>query len=114
MNTMFSILAAGAVALAATTAAYGQGAHDHHGAPGTAKEAAAKHKASGVVKRIDREAGRVTLAHGPVQSLNWPGMVMAFAVQDKKLLDGLAVDRKVEFEFIQQDNKYIVTAIKAS
>lgn len=112
MKALFSVLAAGAIALSNLTPAFGQAGHGH-GAP-AAKEAAATHKASGVVKKVDREAGKVTLAHGPVKSLNWPGMVMAFTVEDKKLLEGLAVDRKVDFEFIQQGNKYIVTAIKAS
>ena len=37
------------------------------------------------VSRLSR--GKVTLKHERIDSLNWPGMTMAFAVKDKALLD---------------------------
>ena len=49
-----------------------------------------------------RNAGQVTLAHGPVKSLNWPSMTMAFDVRDKTLLNKLAMGKKVEFQFVQE------------
>jgi len=70
------------------------------------------HKATGVVKKVDPKAGTVTLAHDPVKSLNWPAMTMGFTVKDKMLLDKLAVDKKVEFEFVQQGKDYVITAVK--
>ncbi|HEU4350519.1 MAG TPA: copper-binding protein [Burkholderiales bacterium] len=70
------------------------------------------HKATGVVTGIDRSAGKVTLKHDPIASLNWPGMTMAFAVKDKALLDKLAKDKKVEFELVQQGQQYVITSIK--
>lgn len=70
------------------------------------------HKGSGVVTAIDRSAGKVTLKHDPIASLNWPGMTMAFAVKDKALLDKLAKDKKVEFELVQQGRQYVITSIK--
>lgn len=97
MKALFSILTAGLMALAAPFAAYGQ---------------ALTHQASGVVKKVDRENGKVTLAHGPVKTLNWPGMVMPFVIEDKKLFEGLAAEKKVDFEFVQRGNKYVITSIK--
>ena len=70
------------------------------------------HKAAGVVKKIDPAKGTVTLAHGPVKDLNWSAMTMTFAVKDKTLFDKLPVDKKVEFEFVQQGPNYVVTAVK--
>lgn len=70
------------------------------------------HTATAVVKSVDPANGKVTLAHGPVKSLNWPAMTMGFAVKDKALLDKLAVGKKVKVEFTQEGNDYIVTSVK--
>jgi Cu/Ag efflux protein CusF len=39
-------------------------------------------------------------------------MTMAFAVKDKVMLDKLAKDKKVEFEFVQQGQQFVITSIK--
>ncbi|MFJ1471395.1 copper-binding protein [Massilia orientalis] len=72
----------------------------------------ARHEAVGTVKSVDPAAGTVTLAHGPVKSLNWPAMTMGFAVKDKALFDKLSVGKKVDVEIVQQDDKYVITAVK--
>jgi Cu(I)/Ag(I) efflux system protein CusF len=72
----------------------------------------ATHHAVAVVQKIDRANGKVTLAHEPVQSLNWPAMTMDFSVTRKNLFDKLAVGQKVNVEFEQYDNDYVVTAVK--
>jgi len=70
------------------------------------------HTASAVVKAVDAANGKVTLAHGPVKSLQWPAMTMAFAVKDKALFDKLTVDKKVDVEFTQQGTVSTVSAVK--
>jgi Cu(I)/Ag(I) efflux system protein CusF len=75
-------------------------------APGTV------HKATGVVKNVKPDTGQVTLEHGPVKSLNWPSMTMAFGVKDASLLSRLPVGKKVEFEFVQEGSRYVVTKVK--
>jgi Cu(I)/Ag(I) efflux system protein CusF len=80
-------------------------------AQGTAKKAAV-HKTTAVVKEAVPGKGKVTLAHDPVKSLNWPAMTMGFAVKDKALFDKLAVCQKVDVEFTQQGPDYVVTAVK--
>ncbi len=62
------------------------------------------------MKKADPAKSTVTVAHGPVKDLNWPAMTMAFKVKDKAVLDKLAVDRKVEFTFVQQGKDYVITA----
>ncbi|KFC66598.1 copper-binding protein [Massilia sp. LC238] len=73
---------------------------------------ATPHETIGTVKSVNPAAGTVTLAHGPVKSLNWPAMTMGFAVKDKDLFDKLSVGKKVDVEFVQQDSKYVITAVK--
>jgi Cu(I)/Ag(I) efflux system periplasmic protein CusF len=70
------------------------------------------HTATGTVKKADATAGKVTLQHGPVASLNWPAMTMAFKVKDKALWKELEDGKKVEVEFTKQGADYVVTAVK--
>lgn len=70
------------------------------------------HKGTGVVTNVDRAGGKVTLKHDPIRSLNWPTMTMAFTVKDKAMLEKLAKDKKVEFEFVQQGEQFVITSIK--
>lgn len=83
-------------------------------ATATANAAAEIHQTTGVVKDVDLEKGRVMLAHDEVPSLNWPGMTMAFTVQDDALLADLKSGQEVEFDFIEEKGgKFVITQIQA-
>jgi Cu/Ag efflux protein CusF len=73
---------------------------------------ASTHKAVAIVKKVDQEHGKVTLAHEAVQSLKWPAMTMAFSVKDARLFEKLAAGKKVNVEFAKQGAEYVVTAVK--
>lgn len=77
-----------------------------------AASAEATHMATGTVKTMDAKAGTVTLAHGPVASLNWPAMTMKFKVKDKALMKKLNAGNKVDIEFVKDRNVYVVTKVK--
>ena len=81
-------------------------------APSAPTDKVAAHQATGVVKQADPDKGTIVVQHEPVKSLNWPTMTMRFTVKDKVLFDKLAADKKVDFEFTQQGNEYVVTAVK--
>lgn len=70
------------------------------------------HMAMGEVKSVDAKDQVVTVAHEPVKTLNWPAMTMGFVVKDKMLMDKLSVGKKVQFEFVQEGGKYVVTSVK--
>ncbi len=70
------------------------------------------HMAKGKVTKVDAAAGVVTLAHEPVNSLNWPAMTMGFTVKDKMMLDKLTVGKTVDFEFAQAGKGYVISNIK--
>ena len=72
----------------------------------------AVHRATGTVTKVDSASGKVTIKHEPVQSLNWPSMIMAFTVKDKSMLEKMPKDRKIDFEFVQQGRDYVVTSVK--
>jgi Cu(I)/Ag(I) efflux system protein CusF len=73
---------------------------------------AATHHGVGVVKDINVASGVVTLAHGPIKSLNWPAMTMGFKVNDKALLDNVKPGKKVDFTLVQAGKNYVITSIK--
>lgn len=77
-----------------------------------AEQSQETHQTTGVVKSVDQEKGRVTLAHDPVPTLKWPGMTMGFSVADKALLENVEADEKVSFTFIKgEGGKFLITEI---
>jgi Cu/Ag efflux protein CusF len=56
--------------------------------------------ANGEVKKIDERAGKITLKHGPIKSLDMEdeSMTMVFRVQDPAMLKQVKVGDKVKFE----------------
>ncbi len=115
MKQSVSLLLVLALSAATPAVSYAQSSMDMKGMDMGKKPAAgaqATHKATGVVKKVDAKAGAVTLAHEPVKSLKWSAMTMAFQVKDKTLLDRLTVNKKVEFEFVQQGKDYVITTVK--
>lgn len=91
----------GAAALAATLAAIAPGfalaGDDHHGHHGAAAQPAAAPLAEGTVRKVDKAAARLTIAHGALESLAMPPMTMAFGVSDAGMLDRVAAGDRVRF-----------------
>lgn len=56
--------------------------------------------ANGEVRKIDEAAGKITLKHGPIKSLDMEdeSMTMVFRVQDPAMLKQVKVGDKVKFE----------------
>jgi Cu/Ag efflux protein CusF len=88
---------AGFAPLPAHAASHSHDAHAGHGAP-PASAPAKSDWVDGVVKRIDKAGGKVTVAHGPLVNLNMSQpMTMAFRVRDIAWLDRMRVDGKIRF-----------------
>lgn len=66
----------------------------------------------GEVKKIDQNAGKITLKHGPIQNLDMPAMQMVFRVADPALLQKLQVGDKVTFEADKIGGHFTVIAIE--
>jgi Cu/Ag efflux protein CusF len=100
------------LAFAGPAAASPTGHSDHHGKMDTASAASAP-MTDGEVRKIDKDAGKVTLKHGPIKNLDMPPMTMVFQVKDRALLDKVKVGDKVRFAAEQSTGAYIVTAIES-
>ncbi|MFM2035047.1 MAG: copper-binding protein [Sphingomonadaceae bacterium] len=65
----------------------------------------------GEVKKVDQEAGKVTIKHGVIKHLDMPGMTMVFTAKDKGLLTNVKPGDKVQFMVVNEGGKMIVSAI---
>lgn len=63
------------------------------------------------VRKVDKEAKKVTLKHGPIKNLDMPGMTMVFQVKDAALLDKLVAGEKILFTVEQQQGAFVVTDV---
>ncbi|HCI14153.1 MAG TPA: hypothetical protein DFK12_09395 [Gallionellaceae bacterium] len=75
-------------------------------------QAQTKHEGYGVFKAVNTEAGKVQIAHQPIDSLGWPAMTMWFALRGP-LPQGLKAGDAVRFELAQENGKqWVIVAIK--
>lgn len=75
----------------------------------------AKEMADAEVRKVDRDAKKVTLKHGPIKNLGMDvGMTMTFRVKDPAMLKEVQVGDKVEFEAEQAASGYTVTKMQKS
>ena len=66
----------------------------------------------GEVRKVDREAGKLTIRHGEIRHLDMPGMTMGFTARDKALLDGVKPGDKIRFMVVSENGRLVVTDIQ--
>ena len=97
-------------ALAGSAIAQSASEHaDHHPA---ADPAAASDLTDGEVRKVDKDAGKVTIKHGAIKNLDMPPMTMVFQVKDKALLNSVQSGDKVRFRAETENGKFLVTDIR--
>ena len=78
----------------------------------TTQTSATEEFADGEIRKIDKDARKLTIRHGPLKSLDMPGMTMVFGVRDETVLDRVKVGEKVRFQVEKVDGKFVVTRIE--
>ncbi len=81
-------------------------------APAQATTPIAKEMADAEVRKVDKDAKKVTLKHGPIKNLDMPPMTMVFQVRDEKLFDKLVAGEKIKFTAEQLQGTYVVTGVE--
>jgi Cu/Ag efflux protein CusF len=79
---------------------------------GAAAQTASTEMAQAEVRKVDLDAKKITLKHGPIKNLDMPPMTMVFQVRDAALLDKLKAGDQVRFSAEQQQGAYVVTAVE--
>jgi len=65
----------------------------------------------GEIRKIDKEGGKITLAHGEIKSIDMPPMTMVFTVKNPALFGDLKKGDKVRFAVVREDGKLVLTEI---
>ena len=111
VNTL--VMSAGLV-LAAGNASAQMEMHDHsqHGAIPAASPTDTAALSEGEIKKVDKDTGKLTIKHGPLNNLNMPGMTMAFKVQEPGMLDQVKAGDQVRFRVERLNGTYTVTKLE--
>jgi len=98
-----AIALAAALVAAPAYAQQSQGGHDaHHPAA----------LSDGEVRKVDKDAKKITIKHGPLANLDMPPMTMVFQVRDPAMLEQVKAGDKVKFQAEKIGAAYTVTRIE--
>lgn len=102
---LFPILAGALLALPA------YGVDDAQRAGAAAAQASAP-LSQGEVRKIDKEAQKITIKHGPLANLDMPAMTMVFRVKDAAMLDRVKAGDRVKFQAEKIGGAFTVTQLE--
>ena len=75
-------------------------------APGSAQ------LAEGEVRKVDKDAARITIKHGPLPNLNMPPMTMVFQVKHPAVLDKVKAGDKIKFAADKVGGAYTISELE--
>jgi Cu/Ag efflux protein CusF len=65
--------------------------------------------ADGEIRKVDKQAKKLTIRHAPLENLGMPAMTMVFQVRDPSMLDTVKAGDKVKFVADKVGGSYTVT-----
>jgi Cu/Ag efflux protein CusF len=101
-----ALILAGAVSV---PAAY---ADDAHHKPSAGNSQASDSLSEGEVRKVDKDAKKITIKHGPLANLDMPAMTMVFQVKDPAMLEQVKAGDKVKFQAEKVGSAYTVTQME--
>ena len=115
-KTMYTLITALGLALAAPAMAQDHSSHSHHGSAPTAA-ASSDAKAvltAGEVTRVDARNGKLTIRHEEIKNLDMPAMTMVFALKNPDDGASLKTGDKVRFHVEAVNGALLITQIEAA
>lgn len=106
---MNRLLTAALISLAAALPALADDRHHKDGA-----SAAGGAVAEGEVRKVDKDARKITIRHGPIQNLDMPPMTMVFQVREAAMLELVKAGDKVKFSADKIGGQYTVIHIETA
>lgn len=67
---------------------------------------------TGEVRKVDKDAQKITIRHGAIENLDMPAHTMVFQVQDPAVLDQVKVGDKVKFRAEKIGGQFTVTKLE--
>ena len=68
--------------------------------------------AEGEIRKVDKDAQKLTIKHGEIKSIDMPPMTMVFRVKNAQMLEAVKPGDKVKFEAQKEGGQYVVTTIE--
>lgn len=100
--------------LSAPLAALAGGDHGSHSGHAMSKSVAGSNTpVAGEVKKVDKDAGKITIRHGELKDLGMPAMTMVFQVKDRAMLERVNPGDQVNFVADKVDGKLTVTQLES-
>ena len=99
---------------ALASAAFGQQAVEDRSAHHPTAAASAADMTDGEIRKIDKNARKLTIKHGEIKNLDMPPMTMVFQVKDAALLDRVKPGDKVRFVVEKENSGFVVTDIQTA
>ncbi len=70
------------------------------------------HQAQGTLEAVNAD-GTVSITHGPIKSLGWPGMTMDFALTNHSLVAGIKPGSRITFELVERKpDEWVITKMQ--
>lgn len=74
-----------------------------------------QYRGEGRIEAIDLTHAVITLAHGPIESLQWPAMTMDFRVQEPAVLNSFKPGQKILFEIAKESaGEFVIVRIQSA
>ncbi len=112
---MKKLLSIAAVFLAASSAAHAQSAISAASASSPQADASAENLqplTQAEVRKVDKEAAKLTLRHGPIVNLDMPAMTMVFRVSDPLFLETVKTGDKLQVRIEKIGGQFTVTRLE--
>ena len=87
-------------------------AEDAHHKPDAVVAQASAALADGEIRKVDKDAKKITIKHGPIESLDMPAMTMVFQVKEPAMLEQVKAGDKVKFATEKLGGAFTVTKIE--
>ncbi|MFJ7566186.1 copper-binding protein [Herminiimonas sp. NPDC097707] len=110
MKTIAQISIALAVGLTSASLTFANDAH-HHATDARSSESVAA-MSEGVVRKVDKENGEITIRHGELKNLGMQPMTMVFRIKDVAMLDLAKVGDKISFVAENSGGQLTVTQLE--
>ena len=107
---MITHLIIGLAAAILAPTVYADSEHSKKAAAGATQSSSAM--AEGEVRKVDKDAKKITIKHGPLQKLDMPPMTMVFQVKEPAMLDQVKAGDKVRFDAEKIGGAFTITKIE--
>lgn len=98
--------------IALATPVFAQKPADDHSAHHAEAKAQSASLSEGEIRKVDRDAKKITIKHGPLTNLDMPPMTMVFQVKDTAMLGQVKAGDKVRFTAEKIGGQYTVTTLE--